>query len=185
MRIVAGIYGGRKLHVPKGYDVRPTSDKVRGAVMNALASRGAIDGAVVLDVFCGTGALGLEALSRGAAVCTFIDKARSSLDLARKNAADLGADNAQFLLKEAQKISARPETQGPASLVFLDPPYNKGLIQAALGALQEGGWFADEAMIVAESEAELSLSCAGFRILDEKIYKDTKITYALYSGMSE
>ena len=73
MRIVAGIYGGRKLIVPKGRDIRPTSDKIRGAVMNMLRSRDAVEGAHVIDAFCGTGALGLEAMSQGAASCLFVD----------------------------------------------------------------------------------------------------------------
>ncbi len=90
MRIVAGQYGGRRLEVPKGRDIRPTSDKVRGAIFNALRSRGAVENARVLDAFCGTGALGLEALSQGAAHCTFLDKAKDSLALAKVNAQALG-----------------------------------------------------------------------------------------------
>ncbi|MEM7680297.1 MAG: RsmD family RNA methyltransferase, partial [Pseudomonadota bacterium] len=125
MRIVAGLYGGRRLQVPKNRDIRPTSDKVRGAIFNALASRGVVDGVRVLDLFCGTGALGLEALSRGAVYCTFVDKVRESLDLAKANTASLGADElAAFLLQDATKISDMPE---PYDLVFLDPPYGKDL----------------------------------------------------------
>ena len=90
MRIVSGQYSGRKLEVPKGRDIRPTSDKVRGAVFNALRSRGAVEDEKVLDAFCGSGALGLEALSQGASSCTFVDKSRHSLELAQRNAKALG-----------------------------------------------------------------------------------------------
>lgn len=181
MRIVSGIYGGRKLNVPQGRDVRPTSDKVRGAIFNALNSRMDIEGAYVLDVFCGTGALGLEALSRGAAHCTFIDKARTSIDLAKQSATDFGVDAAVFIMKDAAKIPARVEDVSPADLVFLDPPYEQGLIAPALEALSSGGWIADGAMIVLEAEKRfLAALPAGFQVTDERVYKDTKIMYASY-----
>ena len=91
MRIVAGQWGGRRLIEPRGRDIRPTSDKVRGAVFNMLRGYGAVEGACVLDAFCGSGALGLEALSQGAHSCVFADKDRASLDLARRNVAQFDA----------------------------------------------------------------------------------------------
>ncbi|MGB3213195.1 MAG: RsmD family RNA methyltransferase, partial [Alphaproteobacteria bacterium] len=91
MRIVSGKYGGRKIEVPKGDSIRPTSDKVRGAIFNILVSRGAVSGANVLDAFCGTGAMGLEALSRGADSCVFMDIHKPSLDVTRQNIMNLGA----------------------------------------------------------------------------------------------
>ena len=110
MRIVAGRYGGRKLMVPKGRDIRPTSDKVRGAVFNMLDSRGAVQGALVLDAFCGTGALGFEALSRGARHCTFIDKNSESLKLCRANAQALGAEGeCRFFLQGRNEDQRRSE----------------------------------------------------------------------------
>lgn len=183
MRIVSGEFGGRKLHVPKGNDVRPTSDKVRGAIFNALNSRIDLKGAYVLDVFCGTGALGLEALSRGAANCTFIDKARSSIDLAKQNADDLGAEAVKFLLKEAVKIGPRPESIEAVNLVFIDPPYEQDLIAPTLEALSMNDWLAANCMLVLESEKGFTAPLPeGFLVLDERDYKDTKITYVSYSN---
>ena len=180
MRIVAGIYGGRKLRVPKGRDVRPTSDKVRGAIFNTLAGYLDFDGACVLDAFCGTGALGLEALSRGADHCVFVDKAKASLDLARENAGGLGAHDASgFKLGDASKVHLG---QGGAfDLVFLAPPYGKGLIEAALENLSRQDVLSDEALIVLESEKGFVLrSHTGFETLKDKLYGDTLVTYLRY-----
>ncbi len=175
MKIVGGIFGGRKLFTPKNNDIRPTSDKIRGAVFNMLQSRDALDGVRVLDVFCGTGALGLEALSRGACHCTFMDKARSSLDLARDNVDMLKtADICDFILKDVLKIG---QSNAPYDLIFLDPPYNKGLINITLNALIAGDWLAQDCWIICESER--SFSCAltdSFIIDNEKTYGDIKIT---------
>ena len=101
MRIISGRYKGRVLEAPRGNDIRPTSDKVRGSVFNILRGRGVLDGVSVLDLFCGTGALGLEALSNGARQCVFVDKDRRSLDLARRNADRLGAEGCAFILQDA------------------------------------------------------------------------------------
>lgn len=175
MRIVAGMYGGRKLIVPKGRDIRPTSDKIRGAVMNMLRSRDALEGAHVIDAFCGTGALGLEAMSQGAASCLFIDKARESLEIARENAAALGVV-VEFILKDAAKIGARPAQKPQGSLIFLDPPYNKDLILPALAALREGDWIAPGAVIVCESERGFTPDFPPYVTPSaEKIYGETKI----------
>lgn len=185
MRIVAGLYGGRRLSVPKNRDIRPTSDKIRGAILNMLASRDAVVGAAVLDAFCGSGALGLEALSRGAASCTFMDKARDSLELARMNAQDLAAGGV-FILKDATKIGTRTQAQEPFSLVFLDPPYKMGLVGAALSALLDGGWLADGAWIVCESENRIESdflhelpTC--FTAEQPKTYGDTRIVMLRYA----
>ncbi len=120
MRIVAGQYGGRRLEVPKGRDIRPTSDKVRGAIFNALRSRGAVEEARVLDVFCGTGALGLEALSQGAAHCTFMDKARESLELAKRNAQNLGVLMPPSLRGGLSARRGNPELQNVSPDCFAD-----------------------------------------------------------------
>ena len=182
MRIVSGIYGGRKLTVPQGRDIRPTSDKVRGAIFNALRSRGAVEGAVVLDLFCGTGALGLEALSRGAASCTFIDKARSSVELAKENAAMLGAEG-EFIVRDAAKLGMAEERY---ELVFLDPPYKQGLVMAALEVLYEEGWLAQHAMVVVEAEREFSWpGHQAYALLDERTYKDTAVFYLEYAGVDQ
>ena len=156
MRIISGKYGGRRLDVPKGRDIRPTSDKVRGSIFNALISRADIEGAQVIDLFCGTGALGLEALSRGAAHCIFVDKAKESLSLARQNADDLDAEEqADFILSDASKLRPRAEGVRACDVFFCDPPYRMDLIAPALQSLLSGDWLADSAIGVLEAEKSL------------------------------
>lgn len=179
MRIVSGKYGGRTIEVPKGDSIRPTSDKVRGAIFNILGSRGVISGANVLDAFCGTGAMGLEALSRGADFCTFMDLNKTSLEVARQNIRNLGAETAcKLLQKNAAKPGQRPESLQAADLVILDPPYKKNLLVPALEGLLHGAWFSDSALIVCETEKTYStVFPANFTVLDERVYKDTKIIF--------
>lgn len=175
MRIVSGIYGGRRLMTPKSKDIRPTSDKVRGALFNALGSLDALHNARVLDGFCGTGALGLEALSRSAAFCVFIDKNSESLSLAKENASQLGADDCcAFKRDDTSKLT--PNNEAPYDLIFLDPPYNKDLISQSLTALHTGEWLSDTAIIICESEKNWSYTGQEFDIRSEKIYGETKIT---------
>ncbi len=205
MKIVAGKYGGRRLIVPKNRDIRPTGDKVRGAIFNMLSSRGAIEGAHVLDAFCGTGALGLEALSRGAETCEFIDKSRTSLALARENAGILGEQESvtytlgdagkviksRYRCESAQSVSCGEETnsgtkksEGRAySLVFLDPPYEKGLIASTLCALKDVNCLYENAWVVCESERNLSYNDVdGFYLDHEKEYGITKVALLQYRG---
>lgn len=153
MRIIAGQHRGRRLSTPDNQHIRPTSDKMRGAMFNALLSRRPLNGAHVIDLFCGSGALGLEALSRGAAHCLFCDVSPASLNLAENNARtlDISPDTADFRLHNAQHLPARTH-EPPADLVFLDPPYHKDLILPALQGLITGGWLAPSAWCVAESE---------------------------------
>lgn len=186
MRVVAGIYGGRKLHVPKNRDIRPTSDKIRGAVFNMLSSRNAVESAQVLDVFCGTGAMGIEALSRGAASCTFVDKSRDSLALTQKNVQMLEiGSRVQFKLMDATKASPKPTILPQAALIFIDPPYQKDMILPALDVLQSGHWLHPGAWIVCETERALTGSFpAVFFVDSEKTYGDTKITLLRYQPMT-
>ena len=144
MRIVAGLYKGRRLAAPAGADVRPTSDRVRESVFNVLAHgladwHGEIAGASVVDLFCGTGALGLEALSRGADHVTLIDRAGAVLAVARKNAA-LGIEAAKrvtLLKMDASQLAPPPRAAAaPCALAFLDAPYGAGLTVPALGSLK-------------------------------------------------
>lgn len=176
MRIIAGIARGRRLIAPEGDAIRPTSDKVRGAVFNSLKSKIDIEGLHVLDCFCGSGALGLEALSRGAAHCTFIDNARASLDLAKENAQHLKFENADFIFRDATKLK---ENRGEkASLAFLDSPYKKGLVLPALAALHAGAWLKQGAICVAETEKSFhGIFEKPFSVIDEKSYGDTKVWF--------
>ena len=182
MKIVSGQYGGRRLIVPKDRSIRPTTDKVRGAVFNMLASRGAVEGVRVLDAFCGSGALGLEALSRGAAHCTFIDKSRSSVGLAKDNADALGAiEFCDFKVRDAMKIAEKQRDEGTYGLVFLDPPYKKDFIPEMLPKLISGKWLDEGAWIVCESERHFTLPVLPNLTNDhEKIYGDIKITLAQF-----
>ena len=180
MRVVAGLYGGRKLQVPKGRDIRPTSDKVRGAIFNTLGSIIRLDGVRVLDAFCGTGALGIEAISRGAAHCVFVDKARVSLDLARENVSVLGIEGqADFKVGDACKVHFKGGD--PFDLVFLDPPYKQDMIVPVLEKLVEEEILSDQAVCVLEAEKNAVLDLPRqFELLKDKQYGDTLVCYARY-----
>jgi 16S rRNA (guanine966-N2)-methyltransferase len=180
MRIVSGKYGGRRLNSPVDNSIRPTSDKVRGAIFNALLSRITFEGAQVLDVFCGTGSLGLEALSRGASACIFVDHSYQSLALARENAEMLGAAG-EFLKQDAADIGVHNGAH--ANLMFMDPPYSKGLAVKALLALHEGGWLASDCVCVIEVEKRFADSLPPMYCLDgEKSYGDTRILFLTYNS---
>lgn len=181
MRITGGQYRGRLLQSPKDSTIRPTSDKVRLALFNMLESRGLVRDAAVLDAFCGTGALGLEALSRGAFCCTFMDKNGGSLSLAKANFAALKMDAKEsFVLKDA----AAPGAYGgenPANLLFLDPPYHKNLLQQSIPALLAGGWAAPDATWVLEAESSfdpVALIPLGFAVEMARDYGDTRVILA-------
>ncbi|HYD97815.1 MAG TPA: RsmD family RNA methyltransferase [Alphaproteobacteria bacterium] len=183
MRIVAGRHRGRRLLTPEDRAVRPSSDRLREAVFSIL---GASDwgpegdplprGARVLDAFCGTGALGLEALSRGAVHAAFLDLSPASLDLARRNAAAMGEGAAcAFLRGDA----ARPPPAGaPVDLAFLDPPYAKGLLPPALAGLRAAGWLRPGALAVAEFGAgEAPAWPEGFEELDRRRYGAAAVAF--------
>ncbi|TWB21464.1 16S rRNA (guanine966-N2)-methyltransferase [Nitrospirillum amazonense] len=183
MRIVGGRHRGRTLAAPGGRDVRPTSDRTRQALFNILehgdffADEGpTVEGRVVLDAFCGTGALGLEALSRGAEAALFLDISRASLDLARANAATLKeTGRCQFIQGDAAKA---PMARQMADLVFLDPPYGQGLAPRTLESLVVGGWLAPEALCVVEIGGDDPFEAPpGFEELDNRRYGDTRVLF--------
>jgi 16S rRNA (guanine966-N2)-methyltransferase len=163
MRIVAGTWRGRALQAPPGDTTRPTADRVRQALFDMLlhapwGGRDAIEGVHVLDVFAGTGALGLEALSRGAAFATFIEQDRAALAALRANIATLrAADRTAVLAGDALAVrplaAAGPPLPGgiPSALVFLDPPYGADLVPRALAHLAAAEWISPNALIVAET----------------------------------
>ena len=179
MRITAGRHKGRKLAVPPGRDIRPTSDKIRQAVFNILFGYDLPVGVVVLDGFCGSGALGLEALSRGAASCIFIDR---NTQTASRNAHVMeDGHRVTFLTRDIQKIGRRTDGVSPAQLVFLDPPYGRDFLPPSLRALESGGWLAPGALCVLECEktAEPPLPDV-FQTEDIRIYGATKIILCRY-----
>ncbi len=156
MRIIAGAWRGRRLEAPPGEDTRPTLDRVRQALFDRLmhapwAGRAAIEGATVLDAFAGTGALGLEALSRGAAQAVFIERDRTALTALRANVA---AFRAEARCRVIPGDALRPPPGTPCSLVFLDPPYGLGLAEPAVAALQAAGWVAPGALLLLEISRE-------------------------------
>jgi 16S rRNA (guanine966-N2)-methyltransferase len=148
MRIVGGTFGGRVLKAPAGSDTRPTSEKVREALFNILARKVVLDGAVVLDLCAGSGALGLEALSRGAATAIFVEKARPALEALRGNIAALGvAAQARVIAGDAVVEAGRLD--GAIDLVFVDPPYKSDVAVRAVSALRS---LADTAIVVIEHD---------------------------------
>ncbi|NYZ15272.1 16S rRNA (guanine(966)-N(2))-methyltransferase RsmD [Azospirillum sp. RWY-5-1] len=183
MRIVGGRHRGRRLTAPAGMDVRPTTDRTRESLFNILAHAGwvGIEGAVVLDAFCGTGALGLEALSRGAERATFLDSAGPSLAAARANIAALGEDGRSLVLRG--DATRPPKAPTAHSLAFLDPPYGCDLGPRALAALAAGGWLAPGALAVVEEAASATFTLPdGFTTLDERRYGDTVLRFATLGG---
>jgi 16S rRNA (guanine966-N2)-methyltransferase len=151
MRIIAGAWRGRALAAPPGVETRPTAGRMRQAVFDMLVhapwGRGRLEGAEVLDAFAGTGAFGLEALSRGAGRASFIEHNRAALAALRANVAACRAEGRSRVIAAD---ATRPPRGAPHRLVFLDPPYGRGLVLAAALALREAGWIAPGALLVAE-----------------------------------
>jgi 16S rRNA (guanine966-N2)-methyltransferase len=187
MRIVAGKHRGRRIAAPEGHEVRPTSDRARESLFNILqhgsfTSDGTsplID-AHVLDVFAGSGALGLEALSRGAAHLTCIDNSATARSALRANAKTLG-ETVRVTVVQADATKP-PTAAGPACrLVLMDPPYRSALAAPALTALAERGWLAAGAICVVEISAAESLEApGGFTPLDERRYGKAKLVFLRY-----
>lgn len=188
MRIVAGRHRGRRLETPSGPEIRPTSDRARQSLFNILShgdwmmkGGDVLEGADVLDAFCGTGALGLEAMSRGAARAAFLDRARPSLDMARRNAEMLGeAGDCRFVLGEAGRPPPAPFA---ATLAFLDPPYGQGLAPLALTALSAAGWLAPDALVCVEvAVTDAFAPPSGFDPLDRRDYGLASIFFLRHRG---
>ena len=180
MRIVGGLHRSRKLLTPQGDGIRPTSDKVRQAVFNMLNSRGLVQEAVVLDAFCGTGALGLEALSQGASFCTFFDKNKNSIRLCRENIAVLKeGERSKVFLTDSLKPQENEESANKANLVFMDPPYSRQLIPKTVKALHDYNWLQEECFFVLEEDRSESIESNLLEIINQKIYGDTQICLAV------
>ncbi len=178
MRITGGKFKGQTLIAPKDSRIRPTSDKVRQAVFTALANRGLLEGAVTLDAFCGTGALGIEALSRGCSFCIFMDNNRNSIDLCRSNLEKFAATSEQtaIVFGNATKPPLPPEGIPKAGIVFLDPPYGKNLVNPSIDALYGGGWLEDEFIAVIETGRNEDITASGcISLIKEQEYGDTRI----------
>jgi 16S rRNA (guanine966-N2)-methyltransferase len=177
MRVVGGRLRSRPLAGPKSDAVRPTADRLREALFNILAhSYGdPVTGARVLDLFAGTGALGIEAISRGAAYALFVDEGVEARALLRDNVESLGLGGvARIFRRDATKLGPAHPLE-PFSLVFLDPPYGKGLAEKSLLSAREGGWLKPAALIVVEESAEAAFKAPdGFSELERRQYDDTE-----------
>lgn len=169
MRIIGGRLKGRRLLAPDGRGTRPSSDRLRESVFNILAHGDypPLAGARVADIFAGSGALGLEALSRGAAKAVFVETARPALSALERNAGALGLDARVRILRcDATRL---PRAGAPVDIAFLDPPYGKGLAEPALASLLAGGWLAPEALVVVETGSDEALiTPAGLTLVDRR-----------------
>ena len=180
MRVVGGRLRSRPIAGPKSNDLRPTADRLREALFNILmhAYGDPVTGARVLDLFAGTGALGIEAVSRGAAFVLFVDDGVEARSLLRNNTEALGlGGTTRIFRRDATKLGPAHPLE-PFSLVFLDPPYGKGLAEQALAAAREGGWLTPEALIVMEEAADAGFKAPeGFSELERRTYDDTELVF--------
>ncbi len=178
MRIVGGRLRGRALAAPKSQAIRPTADRLREALFNILAHAygDPASGARVLDLFAGTGALGLEAISRGATFTLFVDDGAEARALIRENVETLGlAAVTKIFRRDATRLGAAHPVE-PFSLVFLDPPYGKGLAESALVSARAGQWLTEDALIVVEESVGAFKTPGGFDELERRKYDDTEFT---------
>ena len=180
MRVVGGRLKGRNLASPSSQEIRPTADRLRESVFNILihAYDNPIEGARVLDLFAGTGALGIEALSRGAAYTLFVDDGAEARALLRENAQTLGlAGVTRIFRRDATQLGPAHPVE-PFTLAFLDPPYGKGLAEKALTSALEGGWLTPDAIAVVEEKTGADVSApAGFSELERRAYDDTQFVF--------
>lgn len=173
MRIIAGEWRGRPLIAPKGDTTRPTADRTREALFSMLSSRlGDFEGLAVADLFAGSGALGLEALSRGAASCLFVEQDRAALDALRANVAKLGT-RADI---RAQSVLALGPAASPLDLILMDPPYGTGAGSVALDKLARLGWVGPATWISIETARDESVDVAGFVIDADRIHGKARLT---------
>ncbi|MBD5626707.1 MAG: 16S rRNA (guanine(966)-N(2))-methyltransferase RsmD [Desulfovibrio sp.] len=177
MRVIAGAFGGRRLATPAGEGCRPAMGRTREALFSMLEARGAdMAGARVLDIFAGSGSLAFEALSRGAPEAVLVENAQNALRALEANVAALGVEGRARVIREDALRFLRRRAVQPFDLVFLDPPYRKGLAQQALTALAANGWLAPGALVAAEVEEGLSLApIQGLEPLAERRFGQTVI----------
>jgi 16S rRNA (guanine966-N2)-methyltransferase len=180
MRIVGGRHRGRALVAPRSRDIRPTTDRLRESLFNILAHAygDPVAGARVLDLFAGTGALGLEAISRGAAFALLVDDGAEARALIRENVAALGLGGVtRIFRRDATKLGPAYPVE-PFSLAFLDAPYGQGLAEKALASARAGGWLRPDAIIVVEESADAGFKPPdGFVESERRRYDDTELIF--------
>lgn len=181
MRVVAGKLRGRALISPEDYAIRPTSDRTREAVFNILAHGAAtvsLDGIRVIDLFAGTGALGIEAISRGAAYALFVEESAEARGLIRQNVETLGLTGCTRIFRRDATDLGPASQLGQFDLAFLDPPYGKGLGDAALASLLAGRWLTPDAVVVVEEREGVEVTVpAGFTMCDRRTYGETQVLF--------
>jgi 16S rRNA (guanine966-N2)-methyltransferase len=180
MRVVGGRLRGRNLAAPSSRDIRPTADRLRESVFNILmhAYDNPIEGARVLDLFAGTGALGIEAVSRGAAFALFVDNGAEARALLRNNVESLGLGGVTKVYRRDATDLGPAHPVEPFALVFLDPPYGKGLAEQALASLRDGGWLVPSALLVVEEAKAAGFAAPdGFEELERRAYDDTEFVF--------
>jgi 16S rRNA (guanine966-N2)-methyltransferase len=178
MRVVAGKFRGRALKGPASDSIRPTSDRLREAVFNILlhAYDDPVTDARVLDLFAGTGALGIEAMSRGARFALFVEDAAEARALIRENVDAFALGGVTRVFRRDATGLGEPHPVEPFSLVFCDPPYGKELAEKALESARAGGWLVPGALVVVEEAKEKFVTPAGFEELERRAYDDTELT---------
>jgi 16S rRNA (guanine966-N2)-methyltransferase len=183
MRIVAGTLKGRAIRAPEGRTTRPTSDRARESIFNVLAHAAwapPLEGARVIDAFAGSGALGFEAISRGAAFCLFVETGSTARGCIRDNVEAFQLfGNTRIHRRSATDLGAKPAgLNAPFDFVFMDPPYAHNLVPPALDQLRRGGWITPEALIVAEtSSGEPAPETPDWDILDERVYGAARVSF--------
>ena len=182
MRIVAGAHRGRFLVAPKGHSTRPTADRVREAIFNILKHASwskDLRGARAIDLFAGSGALGLEAISRGAAHCRFVEHDPQARQAVTANIVTLRLETScEVVGHDATRLSPRPPRTAAFDLAFLDPPYAEGLAIPALRTLREGGWLDGKATVALEIGARETMpKVDGYTVLDERTWGAAKVVF--------
>ena len=180
MRVVGGRLKGRNLAAPSSRDIRPTADRLRESVFNILvhAYDDPIEDARVLDLFAGTGALGIEAVSRGARFALFVDNGAEARALLRNNVESLGLGGVTKVFRRDATNLGPAHPVEPFSLAFLDPPYGKGLAEKALASLRDGAWLTPGALVVVEeAKAAAFTAPEGFEELERRAYDDTEFVF--------
>ncbi len=183
MRVVGGRFRGKALKSPKGMNTRPTTDRVRENLFNILHNKISFDGLRVLDLFAGTGALGIEALSRGASFCLFVEEAGVARAAIRNNVESLAlTGQTKIFRRDAAKLGS-VGTMQPFNLIFADPPYNAGLGEKAANSLAAGGWMNGNAIFILEEQAAvMPENIEGFTAIDRRVYGDTALGMFEYQG---
>ena len=180
MRVVGGRLKGRNLASPASRDIRPTADRLRESLFNILAHAfdDPVSGARVLDLFAGTGALGIEALSRGAAFALFVDDGAEARALLRENAATLGLGGTSRIFRRDATKLGEAHPVAPFSLAFLDPPYGHALATAALASARAGEWLTSDALVVVEEAVQAQFAAPeGFSEIERRRYDDTEFVF--------